>query len=288
MKFWKMSGAGNDFVLIEDKSFSYKYLSGLAVKLCRRRISIGADGLLAVSRLDNGNVRMRYFNSDGTEAFCGNGSRCSLLWAYAKGLCGRKVSLEALPGILNAEIISDKEVKMAMPDVKSPEMLNLNLLSGIKKDIIFMDTGVPHCVVILPEWQLDSFDIASEGRALRYNKIFPQGANVDFISISKPDDSVALVKVRTYERGVEAETLACGTGITASAIAAALSAKLPSPVSLRSLSGENFKVWFEISNGPEYEARLEKDSRKNSLFPDAKNIFIQGPAEITFTGEINV
>ena len=288
MKFWKMSGAGNDFVLIEDKDFSAEMLSGMALNICRRRISIGADGLLAVCRLSNGNIRMRYFNSDGTEAFCGNGSRCSLLWAYITGLCGRKVSLEALPGILNAEIISDKEVKMAMPYVKSPEMFRLNLLSGIKKDIIFMDTGVPHCIVILPEEQLDSFDVAAEGRALRYNKAFPEGANADFISILKNNDSTSLIKVRTYERGVEAETLACGTGITASAIAAVLAARLSSPVSLRSLSGEDFKVWLEISNETEYEASLKKDSRKKTFFPDIKNIFIQGPAEIVFTGEINV
>lgn len=267
-----MSGAGNDFVLIEDRNYCTDILCSMAKKLCRRRLSIGADGLLAVCRLENGNIRMRYFNPDGTEAFCGNGSRCSLWWAYRRGLCGVKTNLEALPGIFEADIY-DKDgdsnagtVRMAMPDVPAAQIMDLTLLDGRTVRAAFLDTGVPHCVIQLEPHDLPDFDVQNEGRAIRYNKLFPHGTNVDFIAIARE----GTVNVRTYERGVEAETLACGTGITASAIAAGIFRGIASPVSLKSRSGENFRIWHN----------LQKDN-------SSKKIYMQGPAEEVFFGKIN-
>ncbi|MBO4555279.1 MAG: diaminopimelate epimerase [Elusimicrobiales bacterium] len=276
--FWKMSGAGNDFVLLQDKNYSTYNLSSMAKNLCRRRLSVGADGLLAVCRLENGNIRMRYFNPDGTEAFCGNGSRCSLFWAYRQGLCGGEAILEAMPGRLKAEICGSSDngrcgtVKMAMPDVSSAQVMDLALLNGSVAKAVSIDTGVPHCVVLLSPEKQAELDVQNEGRAIRYNKIFPQGTNSDFIAVGKD----GIVKVRTYERGVEAETLACGTGITASAISAGIMIGIKSPASLRSKSGENFKIWFDLA-----------ETEKKSVF-SAKNIFMHGPAEEVFKGKIDI
>lgn len=272
IEFWKMSGAGNDFVLIEDRNYCTDILCSMAKKLCRRRLSIGADGLLAVCRLENGNIRMRYFNPDGTEAFCGNGSRCSLWWAYRRGLCGIKTNLEALPGILAADIYNKDgnpnagAVRMAMPDVRPAQIIDLAFTDGRKVKAISLDTGVPHCVIVLEQSELPIFDVEKEGRAIRYNNIFQKGTNVDFVATGQD----GTVNVRTYERGVEAETLACGTGITASAIAAGISCHIKSPVSLKSRSGEPFIIWHKLSND-------------NS----ASEIFMQGPAEIVFNGVID-
>lgn len=270
--FWKMSGAGNDFVLIQDNDYPAEQLSAMAMNLCRRRLSVGADGLLAVCRLENGNIRMRYFNPDGTEAFCGNGSRCSLFWAYRQGLCGGNAVLEAMPGRLNAEISGDRNtqcgsVKMAMPDVPAARIMDLPLLDGSNAKAVSLNTGVPHCVILLEPHKLPDFDVRNEGRAIRYNKLFPEGTNADFIAVGKN----GIVSVRTYERGVEAETLACGTGITASAIAAGILCGSPAPVSLVSRSGENFIIWHT----------LQKDN-------SAKEIYMQGPAEEVFFGKMNI
>lgn len=270
MKFWKMSGAGNDFVLVEDNGYTSEKLGVMAVKLCRRRFSVGADGLLAVCRVPGGGIRMRYFNPDGTEAFCGNGSRCSVWWAYIHGYCGKETFLEAMPGRLKAYITADNIVKMAMPAVKTPEEYNVRLLSGKQQHVFFLDTGVPHCVVPVAADSLPSLNVESEGRALRHNRLFPEGANVDFIAEEKLPDGSRIVNVRTYERGVEAETFACGTGITASAVVAGIVYDAPSPVPLLCRGGENFKIWFDKSGS------------------GAVNVFMQGPAEIVFEGEINV
>ena len=273
--FWKMSGAGNDFVLVQDTGYLTEQLSAMAKNLCRRRLSVGADGLLSVCRMENGNVRMRYFNPDGTEAFCGNGSRCSLFWAYRQGLCGGETALEAMPGRLKAFISGERgglcgTVKMSMPDVHAARIIDLTLLNGSTVKTVSVNTGVPHCVILLDQQKLQCFDVHNEGRAIRYNKLFPQGTNADFISVAKD----GTVDVRTYERGVESETLACGTGITASAIAAGIFCGIKSPVSLRSRSGENFTTWFDFT-----------ETEKKSVF-SAKNIFMQGLAEEVFQGKI--
>ncbi len=258
-----MSGAGNDFVLLTGGRLNTADLAKLAVKLCGRKLAIGADGLLYVNKAGGNAVSVRYFNSDGSEAFCGNGSRCAAWWALLSGLVkGKKLLLRTVCGVLPAEIAGRELVRMRMPDVAAVRLgLKGTYPAGVKL-VHFLNTGVPHAVV--PVRGLERFDVLNRGRALRYNKAFgPEGTNVDFVEVRS-----GRVLVRTYERGVEAETLACGTGITAAAVAMALAGAVRFPVALLARSGEKFKVWLKQSG------------------EGASDVYIQGPAKIVFEGEI--
>ncbi|OGR67256.1 MAG: diaminopimelate epimerase [Elusimicrobia bacterium GWC2_61_19] len=262
MKFWKMSGAGNDFVLITGGRYKTAALKKLAVGLCAARTGVGADGLLYV-RPGRGAVSLRYFNSDGSEAFCGNGSRCAAWWAYSAGLVKRKkFLLKTVSGELPVEITGPESVRMRMPDVDGVALGYGGAWSKPVKRVHLLDTGVPHAVV--PVDDLGGLDVMGLGKLLRFHKDFgPEGVNVDFVAVRG-----GKVHVRTYERGVEGETPACGTGITASAVALGLSLGLRSPVELISRSGEKFRVWFRAAGA------------------GARDIYIQGPARIVFEGEI--
>ncbi|MBI4351428.1 MAG: diaminopimelate epimerase [Elusimicrobia bacterium] len=265
MKFWKLSGAGNDFVLLTGGRPGAAALRKLARKLCSRTLGVGADGLLHAGRAGGNAVNVRYFNADGSAAFCGNGSRCAAWWAYSSGLVkGRKFLLKTAAGDLPAEIVSAGKVKMRMPDV--PEV-RLDFKGRYPKGVHslhFLNTGVPHAVV--PVKDLENTDVRGLGRALRFNGAFgPAGANVDFVKAGRSG-----VAVRTYERGVEDETLACGTGLTAGAVALALAGLAKSPVSLTARSGDKFRVWLKPAG------------------PGASEIYIQGPARIVFKGEIEI
>ena len=265
LKFWKMSGAGNDFVLLAEEGQPAAALKKLAVRLCDRPDGVGADGLLCVGRSGAGQVSVRYFNRDGSEAFCGNGSRCAALWACEYGLAGGwAFTLSTSAGELAAEIMSQTEVRMRMPPVKRVSLRHKGAWSKPVKTLHFLDTGVPHAVV--PVEDVEKVNVAETGAALRRHKAFGAGgANVNFVQAGK-----GLLKVRTFERGVEAETLACGTGITASAVALGLDLGLASPVAVQARSGDRFKVWFTPDgNG-------------------ASEIAVQGPARTVFTGEIYV
>ena len=270
LDFFKVSGAGNDFVLLTGPALFPKRgrsagLKKLAVKLCAVKTAIGADGLLYVNKDGPGAINMRYFNSDGSETFCGNGSRCAAWWAYSSGLMKKKkFMLGSISGDLPVEIISHETVKMRMPDVSSVSLNHGGAWSRPVRTVHFLDTGVPHAVV--PVQDLESLDVNGLGRFLRFHKAFgPAGTNVDFVCAEN-----GVVNIRTYERGVEAETLACGTGITASAIALGLCESLGSPVKVISKSGEIFKVWYKPAGWK------------------VTDIYIQGPAKIVFNGTIEI
>ncbi len=263
--FWKLSGAGNDFVLLTGGRPGTAVLKNLASKLCAPKLGVGADGLLYVNKAGVNSVSVRYFNSDGSDAFCGNGSRCSAWWAYSSGLMKRKkFQLRTISGDLPVEIVSAESVKMRMPDVPGVKAgFKGKYPPGIEL-VHFLNTGVPHAVV--PVKDLERTDVSGLGRALRFNKAFgPGGANVDFVK-----KRGGLVLVRTYERGVEGETLACGTGITASAVALALAGQVKSPVALVTRGGDKFRVWLRPAGS------------------GASDIYLQGPAKLVFKGEIEI
>ena len=266
LAFYKMSGAGNDFVLLSGGNFSGPELKRLAVKLCARKTAIGADGLLYVARVSKTAAGLRYFNPDGSEAFCGNGSRCAAWWAYVSGLVrAKRFGLSTIRGVLTAEITGRETVKMSMPPVSAASLDHAGRYPAPVKILHFLNTGVPHAVVPLKD--IGSVDVGRLGRLLRYNKAFgAAGANVDFVNVKG-----RAIHIRTYERGVEAETLACGTGVTAAAIALGIEKGLKSPVAVIARSGERFKVWFKAGPG-------------NS----ADGIYIEGPAKIIFEGKIEV
>jgi len=263
INFWKMSGAGNDFVLLTGGARGASVLKGLAVKLCARRLGVGADGLLYVSKTGGNPAAVRYFNADGSEAFCGNGSRCAAWWAYSSGLVkGKEFPLTTSCGVLRAEITGRESVRLSMPDVSAARLDHKGKYPAGVGPVHFLNTGVPHAVV--PVRNVEAADVEGLGRALRYNKAFgPEGTNVDFVELRG-----GRALVRTYERGVEGETLACGTGLTAAAVALTLAGAVRPPVILAARSGGKFKVWLKPAGG------------------GASAIRLQGPAKIVFEGEI--
>lgn len=257
LPFWKLSGAGNDFVLLAGLP---KGRTGpaLARALCDRRRGVGGDGLLVVSRRAR-KVRLDYWNADGSSAFCGNGSRCAVIWAARMGwLEGGEVTLETSRGPLAARLTGKGRAEVSMP---APRGLRLGVDVGAKGRPLqahFVELGVPHAVVFVPD--IEDVDVAAAGRRLRFHRAFGRaGANIDFVEIK--DDNLA---VRTYERGVEAETLACGTGVAAAAFVARVLGFGAAPVRVAVRGGDVLSVSFD--DGP----RLE------------------GPGAIVFSGEVTL
>ena len=233
MRFWKLSGAGNDFVLLTKGSDSELTYSAVARRLCDRRRGVGADGLLVVSR-ERGGVRVDYWNADGSRAFCGNGSRCAAVWAKSRGwVRGRTVRLLTSAGALDARLTAADRAEVSMPE---PSAMRLGLrlkAAGRVWPVHFVEVGVPHAVVFTPD--VEGIDVPCAGRALRSHPAFGKpGANVNFVD--------KRWKVRTYERGVEGETLACGSGLVAVAAVANALGKAGASLSLRARSGDRLRA----------------------------------------------
>ncbi|OGS40883.1 MAG: diaminopimelate epimerase [Elusimicrobia bacterium RIFOXYD12_FULL_66_9] len=237
LRFWKLSGAGNDFVLLRGLPAG-RSGPALARRLCDRRSGIGADGLLSISRHGR-MVHLDYWNADGSPAFCGNGSRCAALWAKAMGWTkGNRFVLGTNRGALSARFTGKGRADVVMPD---PHGLRLGLrlkVSGRTQTVHFVHTGVPHAVLFVPD--VEKIDVRTLGRALRFHKAFGKaGANVDFVSVK----SGSLI-LRTYERGVEDETLACGTGVMAAGFVACVLGKTRPSTQVSVRSGAKLNVSF--------------------------------------------
>lgn len=257
MKFWKMTGGGNDFVLI--RNVKGLNLHKTALRLCERKFGVGADGLLAVDTFAD-RIVVKYLNPDGTEAFCGNGSRCAALWAMEKGFCGKKVILETKAGLLSALKRKKDRILLEMPAPKKVSLFIKGSFSNAFPNAHFIDTGCAHIVIIVEDER--KIDVFSTGKAIRYNKIFsPEGTNVNFVAFRD-----GKFFVRTYERGVENETLACGTGLAACAVALYLLGKAGREISLISASKIKFCV------------KIDGKDKIERLWAD-------GPAQIVFQGE---
>ena len=255
IKFIKMVASGNDFVVIDKKPDGN--LSRLAKLLCDRRFGIGADGLLL---LNPAKSNMRIFNADGSEAqMCGNGARCAALFS------GKRVGkLFTQAGLIYTEVCAD-QVKIKLTDPKDIKLdISLKINARLLK-VNFINTGVPHVVVFVHG--IDRLDVRNIGRNIRYHaKFSPAGTNVNFVEQKDKN----LIQVRTYERGVEDETLACGTGSAASALIFALKNGIDKLVRVKTQSGEILKVYFE------------KDKDK------FKNVWLEGNAKIVYKGEYDV
>ncbi|MEW6244221.1 MAG: diaminopimelate epimerase [Bacillota bacterium] len=219
LEFTKMSGCGNDFIIIDNRNgvFTSHTLSSWAKALCRRRISLGADGLLVIeaSRSRSHMFMMRLFNPDGSEGeMCGNGARCAARWAYENiRPASREFEFNTLAGPVRALVREDGLVRLEMP--RPSEIVRRKLIVGDgEREVYFLRVGVPHTVVLMNgAWEASDEYIRETGRRIRYDAQFADGTNVNFVD-SGPHE----IRVRTYERGVEEETLACGTGATASAV----------------------------------------------------------------------
>jgi diaminopimelate epimerase len=242
--FFKMNGSGNDFILIDnrDGSLAVGDCVAFARSVCERKISVGADGLFIIEKSEKVDFRWRFYNADGSEAaMCGNGARCVARFAYLTGIAGTRMSFETGAGIIDAEVRGDI-VKVRLTD---PYALVLDEQIRIANQILFVhsiNTGVPHAVHFLRD--VEGFDVFTTGRAIRTHDHYrPAGTNANFVTVV--DDHT--LRVRTYERGVEDETLACGTGSVASALIAARKGLAASPVDVRVQSGELLRIYFDTT-----------------------------------------
>ncbi len=256
--FFKMSGSGNDFILIDnrEKVVEENGLSDRIKKVCRRQMSVGADGFILVENSDNVDFKWRFFNADGSLAeMCGNGARCAARFAFLNGIAGKEMAFETDAGIVRA-FVSGRDVKIKMPEPKDIKTDYIIELEKGSLSVNSVNTGVPHVVVMVDK--LDRVDVVKQGREIRYCKSFaPAGTNVNFMSLQN-DGSIA---IRTYERGVEDETLACGTGSVAGAVIMAYKEKINSPVKVRTNSGEFLNIFFYKNNSDFSDVYLEGDSR---------------------------
>jgi len=212
-----MSGHGNDFIVIDNRSegISTNWSEHASV-WCKRRTSVGADGLLIIEPGAAGDFRLRIFQSDGSEAeMCGNGARCAAAFAARNGFAKPRMVMETMAGMVGA-VVDDTIVAIQLTDPSSPEDENVLDVKGIRIPFYFINSGVPHTILFRDSVaQIPADEIMETGRAVRFHPAFePAGTNVDFVEIL----SSSHIRVRTYERGVEEETLACGTGAAASAI----------------------------------------------------------------------
>jgi diaminopimelate epimerase len=274
--FMKLSGSGNDFILVDNRRgiVPGDRANALAAKVCAHRMSVGGDGLILIERSRKANFRWRLFNADGSEAeFSGNGARCAARFAFLKKIAPKKMRFETLAGMIEAEMVATTKggkpeaVKVRFPD---PKGLRLNMkvpVGGTTRTAHFLDTGVPHCVYLVDD--PDKEDIVGVGRPTRYHELFkPAGTNVNFIKVLSPHR----IRIRTYERGVEDETLACGTGSIASALLASRVAKVESPVTLVPQSGLELTVYFETQSESFSNVYLQGDARavyEGRILPDA-------------------
>jgi diaminopimelate epimerase len=266
LKFWKLEGTGNDFIALS--SFHHRIplakRPAMARTLCCRRRSIGADGLFFLDPSKNHHFKMRYYNPDGSEAgICGNGARSAAFLAHHLGLAPRNITFEAPAGLYRAKI-KVSSVVLSMSLIKAIQ-LNVSVRSRVFNGIVhFVDIGVPHIVIVTDD--IKDLDVVTIGRALRHHQRFqPQGTNVNFITVRDKHS----INIRTYERGVEDETLACGTGSVSSAVAATLKRLTRSPVAIHTRGGDTLTVRLKIKNHSVEQLQLE------------------GKARIVFTGELH-
>ncbi len=258
IQFYKYHGTGNDFVIIDNRKMIIdRSKKDVIAKLCDRKFGIGADGLILLQDVVDYDFEMVYFNADGNESsMCGNGGRCIVDFANKLGIINDKAAFLAIDGPHEAGI-NDGSISLSMSDVNQIE---------INPDYCFMDTGSPHYLVFVND--VDNIDVVEEGKKIRYNDRFrEEGVNVNFLEMRND-----MLYIRTYERGVEDETLSCGTGMVAAALYASLKAVLG-----------NDDFCNVITPGGEVKVKFTK-LQDNSF----TNIRLEGPASFVFKGEIDV
>lgn len=266
ISFYKMSGSGNDFIIIDNRHdvIQVADLKRFVSLVCKRAMAVGADGMILVESSDKADFRWRFFNSDGSNAeMCGNGARCVARFAYLNGIAKEQLTFETEVGIIEASIRGN-EVRIKMSDPQDLVLNDAVIIGDYTLPFGRVNTGVPHVVMEVKD--LDSANVTHIGREIRFHPQFePAGTNVNFIAPLKED----IWAIRTYERGVEDETLACGTGNVAAALILSIRHQLTSPVTLKTRSGSLLKVYFQ-SNGDQFE-----------------DVYLEGDARVVYTGQLN-
>ncbi len=265
--FAKMSGTGNDFIVIDHRRSLVPEddQPDFVSRVCRRMFSVGADGVIFLESSDNADFRWRFYNADGSVAeMCGNGARCAARFAHARGIAEKKMAFETLAGIIEAEVLDNDEVSLLMT---TPVDIRKGLevkFGGTEHAVSFMNSGVPHAVIFMDEDA--EIPVKVWGQEVRFHDVFqPAGTNVNFVQPLADGG----IRVRTYERGVEDETMACGTGAVAAAIFAAEKGVCSSPVRVTTSGGEQLKIVFDLRNDGH-----------------AENVYLQGPARIIYIGQL--
>ena len=258
IRFTKLSGSGNDFIFIDNRGrrFDAGQMAGFVRKVCRRGLSVGADGLMFIEPSERADFKWRFFNADGSEAeMCGNGSRCAVRFARELGIVKDRASIETLAGVIDATIEGTRvKVRMTQPHGFRPRVEVS--LKHRKAVLDFLNTGVPHAVEFVHD--VDTVRVFEEGRQIRRHDVFaPAGTNANFCQVTGP----RALALRTYERGVEDETLACGTGAVAAAVLAAARGLAEPPVDVRVRSGEVLTIHFAGRGADAREVYLEGDTR---------------------------
>lgn len=254
VEFYKYQGTGNDFIMIDNRDGHFEHDTTLVAQLCDRKMGIGADGLILIQDFVGHDFEMVYFNADGSQSLCGNGSRCAVNFAKFLGIIEDNTSFQTIDGIYTAKV-NEEIVHLQMKDQSAPEK---------HEEHYFLNNGSPHHIMFLEN--ADTAPVFKQGRTIRNLEQYkPGGTNVNFVQINNQHE----VFVRTYERGVEDETLSCGTGITASCLAAA-DKGLMSPIKVKALGGE---------------LQVEFEKTKTGTF---QNIWLIGPAKQVFKGTVEV
>ena len=266
LSFHKVVGSGNDFILLDLRKRSLqKNPSRFARNWCDRKRGVGADGLLLITSSKKADARMRIFNPDGSEAaMCGNGLRCVAWYLHVQDHGKKDFALETGAGLLETAIVSPQRVRIFFGP---PKNLRLGLsvtFRGKRYHLHSVNTGVPHAVLLVPD--REKMDLASLGKFIRFHRLFqPEGTNVDLMEIETP----SLAAIRTYERGVEGETLACGTGAVACAVIGVALGRLKTPAQIITASGESLSI------------DLEEGTRQ-----PWRRVSLEGQAQILFHGEL--
>ena len=266
LRFMKMNGAGNDFVMIDNRAGDLQLASDQIAWICDRNRGVGADGVLVLERPANGaNFRMRYYNADGGEAeMCGNGARCFA--RYASHVAGplEKLSFETPAGVIGADL----QGELVCLQMSEPKDLGLGIKIPLQDRALeghFVNSGVPH--VVIPVEDLENVDVRGIGSAVRHHPLFaPKGANANFMKRR----GYRQISIRTYERGVEDETLACGTGVVASALVFAATEQVDGPIGVLVRGGNELTVGFD------------------KMGDQFKNVTLTGPADFVFEGTIEL
>jgi diaminopimelate epimerase len=262
LPFYKYQATGNDFVILDNRERQFSFTPEQIQAICSRKFGIGADGLLLIEPDQSLDFNLQYFNSDGSQSLCGNGSRAAVSFASMLGMVNGKATFNAFDGPHDAELTGEGVVRLRMNDVSEVRRIG---------DDFFINTGSPHYIKIVEN--IDAVRVVDEGKVIRYSPEFaPGGTNVNFVQILGD----TRIFVRTYERGVENETLSCGTGVTAAALAVSFLG-LQSPVYIETQGGE-LSVDFEFRPSG-------LTSGHAGIFT---RIFLSGPAKMVFKGELEL
>lgn len=255
VSFSKMSGAGNDFIMVDNRDGILADPAEFARVHCRRRFDVGADGVMLIEGSDSADIAIRVINADGSEAeMCGNGARCAAMFACRKGIAPASMVMDSVAGPVSARVEGELvtiglDGAAGMDEPRELAILDTTLV------VHWIEFGVPHAVVFVED--ADAVDVESLGRAIRYHDAFaPRGTNANFAQVTGPN----AIRVRTYERGVEGETFACGTGSCSAAIISHVTGAVGAPPVEVAVNGGLLKVDFRMQDGQARQVRLTGDA----------------------------